>query len=56
MAKKKAKEYGTDIELHEIEALARHLLPQIERYFASEEGQREFEVWRENSIRTVEPG
>lgn len=30
----------------EIEALARCLLPEIQRFFESEEGQREFEEWK----------
>jgi len=31
---------------HEIEALARCLLPEIQRFFESEEGQREFAEWQ----------
>lgn len=30
---------------HELEALARCLLPAIQAYFESEEGQREFAEW-----------
>ena len=44
MAKKK--DYGTGIPKHEIEALARCLLPEIQKFFESEEGKREFEEWR----------
>ncbi len=31
---------------HEIEALARCLLPDILKYYESEEGQQEFEKWK----------
>lgn len=43
----KAKDYGTGIPEHEIEALARCLLPEIHKFFESEEGQREFKEWKE---------
>ena len=46
MAKKKPNDYGTGIPLHEIEALARILLPQIQAFFESEEGKKEFEDWK----------
>ena len=42
----KSKDYGTGIPKHEIEALARCLLPEIQKFFESEEGQKEFEEWR----------
>ena len=42
MAKKKVNDYGTGIPYHEVEALARVLLPEIQAFFESEEGQREF--------------
>jgi hypothetical protein len=42
----KKKDYGTGIPRHEIEALARCLLPEIQRYFESEDGKREFEEWK----------
>lgn len=32
---------------HVIESLARCILPAIQKYFESEEGQREFEKWKE---------
>ena len=44
MAKKK--DYGTGIPKHEIESLARCLLPEIQKFFESEEGKREFEEWK----------
>lgn len=43
---KKPNDYGTGIPLHEVEALARVLLPEIQRFFESEEGQREFAEWK----------
>ena len=44
MAKKK--DYGTGIPKHEIESLARCLLPEIIKFFESEEGKQEFEQWK----------
>lgn len=42
MAKKKTNDCGTGILFHEMEALARVLLPEIQKFFESEEGQMEF--------------
>ena len=36
------------IPLHEIDALARCLLPDLMAFYESEEGQREFEQWKKN--------
>ena len=44
--KKRPDDYGTGIPKHEIEALARCLIPEIQKFFESEEGQREFEEWK----------
>ena len=44
--KKKVNDYGTGIPLHEVEALARVLLPEIQAFFESEEGQQEFAEWK----------
>ena len=44
--KKKVNDYGTGIPYHEVEALARVLLPEIQAFFGSEEGQREFAEWK----------
>lgn len=44
--KKKPNDYGTGIPLHEVEALARVLLPEIQAFFESEEGRREFAEWK----------
>ena len=43
---KKVNDYGTGIPYHEVEALARVLLPEIQAFFESEEGQREFAEWK----------
>ena len=45
--KKKVNDYGTGIPQHEMEDLARVLLPEIEKFYASEEGQRQFAQWKE---------
>ncbi|HBN84695.1 MAG TPA: hypothetical protein DDZ89_12715 [Clostridiales bacterium] len=42
----KKKDYGTGIPRHEIEALARCLLPEIQKFFESEEGKKEFVEWK----------
>ena len=44
--KKKINDYGTGIPYHEVEALARVLLPEIQAFFESEEGQRESAEWK----------
>ncbi|MCL2342662.1 MAG: hypothetical protein FWC62_02030 [Firmicutes bacterium] len=46
MAKKKLNDHGTGIPPHEIESLARVLFPEIQRFFESENGKREFEEWK----------
>ena len=48
---------NTDIPQHAIAALARCLLPEIEKYYESEAGKREYEEWKkkqaaENSDKT----
>ena len=43
---KKVNDYGTGIPLHEVEALAHVLLPEIQAFFESEEGQREYAEWK----------
>ena len=42
----KKKDYGTGIPRHEIEALARCLLPDIQKFFESEDGKKEFAEWK----------
>lgn len=44
---KMSNDYGTGIPQHEIDALARLLLPDIQAFFASEEGQREYAAWKQ---------
>ena len=44
--KKRPNDYGTGIPYNEVEALARVLLPEIQAFFESEEGHREFAEWR----------
>ena len=44
--KRKINDYGTGIPVHEVDALARVLLPKIQAFFESEEGQREFLEWK----------
>lgn len=46
MVKKGPNDYGTGIPYHEVEALARILLPKIQAYFESAEGQQEFAQWK----------
>lgn len=48
--KKKPNDHGTGIPYHEVEALARVLLPEIQAFFESEEGQREFAEWKAQQI------
>ena len=43
----KNKDYGTGIPRHEMEALAACLLPEIHKFFESQEGKREFAEWKE---------
>ena len=50
MQKKKVNDYVTGIPQQHIEALARCLLPEIEKFFESEEGQREFEEWKKQQL------
>jgi len=52
MAKKK--DYGTGIPQHEIEALARCILPEIQKFFQSEEGKREFAEWQAEQAKQKE--
>ena len=37
---------GMGIPYHEVEALARVLLPEIQAFFESEDGQREYAEWK----------
>ena len=42
----KTNDYGTGIPQHEMEALARILLPEIVKFYESAEGQASFEKWK----------
>ena len=44
--RKKPNDYGAGIPYHEVEALARVLLPEIQAFFESEDGQREYAEWK----------
>ena len=46
MAHKKDHDYGTGIPRFEMEALAQILLPEIQRFYESAEGQAVFEKWK----------
>ena len=42
----KKKDYGTGIPQHDIEMIARCLLPKIQEFYETEEGKREFAEWK----------
>ena len=46
MSKRKKPINNTDIPQHQIEAIARCILPDILAFYESIEGQREFEEWK----------
>jgi hypothetical protein len=46
MARRKKLINNTNIPQHEIEKIARILFPDIQAYYESEEGQREFAEWK----------
>lgn len=46
MSRRKKLINDTNIPEHKIEAIARCLLPDILKYYESEEGQREFTEWK----------
>ena len=52
MANVAEKKNTIHIPQHEIDALARCLLPDILKFYESEEGQREFEKWKQEQIIT----
>ena len=49
--RKKPNDYGTGIPYHEVEALARVLLPEIQAFFESEDGQREYAEWKVKKVK-----
>lgn len=48
---KKHKDYGTGIPRHEIEALARALLPTMQAMYEDENFQKEFAEWQERQAK-----
>ena len=44
---KKINDYGTGIPVHEVDALAIVLLPEMQAFFASAEGRKEYAEWKE---------
>ena len=46
--RKKPNDYGTGIPYHGVETLARVLLPEIQAFFESGDGQREYAEWKSN--------
>lgn len=46
MSRRAIDDHGTGIPHHEVEALARLLLPEIQKFFESEEGQQEYRAWK----------
>ena len=46
----KIKDCDTGVSQQQIEALARYFLPEIKKFFESEEGQREFEEWKKKQL------
>lgn len=40
------KDYSAEIPQHEIDSLARCLLPEIQKFFESENGKKEFAEWK----------
>ena len=47
MSRRKKLINNTDIPQHQIEAIARCIMPDILAFYESEEGQREFAEWKE---------
>ena len=46
IGKQKINDHGTGIPYHEVDALARVLLPDMQEFFRTEEGRREYEEWK----------
>ena len=47
----KKADYGTGIPKHEIESLARCLLPEIQQFFEAPEGKQKFEEWKKEQAK-----
>lgn len=52
MGRKKKLINNTTIPQHQIEAIARCILPDILAFYESEEGQREFAKWQKQRLKT----
>ncbi|MCL6686299.1 hypothetical protein [Akkermansia muciniphila] len=50
----KKKQPDTNIPQHEIETVARCLLPEIQKFFESTEGKKEFEEWKAQRAKETE--
>lgn len=50
MTKKRKKPYDLDIPEYQLESLARVLLPMMQEYLASEEGQKDYEEWQKQKL------
>ena len=50
MTKKRKKPYDLDIPEYQLESLARVLLPIMQEYLASEEGQKDYEEWQKQKL------
>ena len=50
MTKKRKKPYNLDIPEYQLESLARVLLPMMQEYLASEEGQKDYEEWQKQKL------
>ena len=50
MTKKSKKPYDLDIPEYQLESLARVLLPIMQEYLASEEGQKDYEEWQKQKL------
>ena len=53
MQKKNVNDYGSGVSQQQIEVLARCFLPEIEKFYESEEGQRKFEEWKKKQSSEV---
>ena len=50
MTKKRKQPYDLDISEYQLESLARVLLPMMQEYLASEEGQKDYEEWQKSKL------
>ena len=50
MTKKRKQPHNLDIPEYQLESLARVLLPIMQEYLASEEGQKDYEEWQKQKL------